>query len=101
MGNNKIIPILICLFAINHFGNVIVIKRLQKSIVGLAMASNSLMVISDQVSSSPLGTEKGLVIALATRLPNDCKKMVILTFQMGKLSQSNFGKVVTLSAMCM
>jgi len=67
--------------------------------MGLSIASNSLTVI-DQVSSSPLGAEEGLVIALATRLPNDHKKMVILTFQMRKLSPSNFGGGSTLSAMC-
>ena len=61
---------------------------------GFALVSNSLVAISDQVSSSPMGTLKGLVTAFATRLPRDCKNMVILTFHIGKLRPSNLGGVL-------
>ena len=41
-----------------------------------------------------MGTLKGLVTAFTTQLPKDCKNMVILTFQMGKLRPSNSGGVL-------
>ena len=99
MDNNKIITNLIGRLTINHSRNIILIKCLQKGIMGLGIGLKLLSVILDHVFSSPLGITKGLIIALATRLPNDCRKTVILTFQIEKLSPSNFGGALTLSTM--
>jgi len=60
--------------------------------------SNSLVVMSDTISSSPMVTLKDLVTAFATWLPKDCKNTVILTFHIGKLRPSNFGGVLVPSA---
>jgi len=62
------------------------------------LASNSFIAILDHVSSSPLGTLKGLVTAFATRLPRDYKNTVILTLHIGKLRPSNLGGVLIPSA---
>ena len=56
------------------------------------------MVISDQVSSSPAGTLKGLVTTFGNQLPVDCKNIIILTFHMGKLRPSNLGGILIPSA---
>ena len=49
--------------------------------MALTLTSNFLLVVLDHVSSSPSGTTNGLEMTLATWLPNDCKKMVILIFK--------------------
>ena len=80
MGNNKIVPNLICRFVINHSRNVIVIECLQKSMVGLSIDLKSLTVISDQVSSSPLRSLRLMLIthyALLQALNDDDISRVI------------------------
>jgi len=41
-----------------------------------------------------MGTPKGLITAFATRLLNDYKSTVILTFHIGKLRASSLGRVL-------
>ena len=78
----------------NDPGYVVIFQSLKQCIVCLVLASNSLVVISDQVSLSSMGTLKGIVTAFATRLPRDCKNTVILTFHIGKLKPSNLRGVL-------
>ena len=46
-----------------------------------------------------IGYNIGFGQGFSNWLPKDCKKIVILTFQIGKLSPSNLGGVLMLSAM--
>ena len=76
---------------------IVIIQGL-KQWCAFAFASNSLVAMSDQVSSSPMGTLKGLVTAFTTRLLTDYKNIVILTFHIGTLTASNLGGVLIPSA---
>jgi len=59
--------------------------------MSLEWALYSLIVILGQEPSSPSGQTKSLDIVLATRLPKNWIKMVILIVHMGKFSPSNLG----------
>ena len=78
---------------------VVIIQGLKQCKCAFTLASNSLVAISDQVSSLPLGTLKGLVTTFATQHPRDFKNMVILTFHMKKLRPSYLGGDLMLSVM--
>ena len=86
-------------FTMNDPNYVVIVQGLKKCIVCLCIGIKSLGAISDQVSSSPASTLKGLVTSFVTQLSRDCKNTVILTFYMGKLRPSNLGGVLIPSVM--